>query len=480
MAVEALNLQLDNLKREVQALRVENVKLREANPEISSLISVGQSEMEELRQSLHEARECEIRVQQEKEALQAQLVDVNSRLEGAELARSNEQRAKEEVQDSLTRAEIEITELRRTTGRLQLELKCALNEKELCDYRLREAQSMTRMPSSVVHAAREDEASSRSDIVSSASPSAIAPAGAGRHLERVDSPARTRHMEPSTVLTPTATGVSVSPERTDGPTPIIHPSQAPPITKYGGNSDSETFEEWCEQFELVAAACGWNEKLKLANLATRLHGQAYAFYRTCTSQQRSTYSELVAALKKRFTPVRIQSVQSELFHSRKQQAQEKVDEYAQDLSRLYQKAYPQARQGTGETEVMGKTVLAYQFVAGLLPNIRAKVAGTEGTFEQLWVKARYEEAKFRDLDPRSNSRNPNTRGTTVMRQDAQTPPRNQPNPVGMARKCWVCHQVGHVAKACPQQRRGQPVEAPSRQQNNRNTTSCVTGKTIFD
>ena len=139
MAVEALNLQLDNLKREVQALRVENAKLQEANPEVSSLISVGQSEMEELRQSLHEARECEILVQQEKEALQAQLVDVNSRLEGAELARSNEQRAKEEVQDSLTRAEIEITELRRSTGRLQLELKCALNEKELCEYRLRES-----------------------------------------------------------------------------------------------------------------------------------------------------------------------------------------------------------------------------------------------------------------------------------------------------------------------------------------------------
>ena len=71
----------------------------------------------------------------------------------------------------------------------------------------------------------------------------------------------------------------------------------------------------------------------------------------------------MAALEKRFTPVRIQSVQSELFHSRKQQNQEKVDEYAQDLSRLYQKAYPQVQQGTGETEVMGKTVLAYQFVA---------------------------------------------------------------------------------------------------------------------
>ena len=54
MAIEALNLQLDNLKCEIQALQVENTKLREANPEVSS------SEIEELRQNLHEARECEI------------------------------------------------------------------------------------------------------------------------------------------------------------------------------------------------------------------------------------------------------------------------------------------------------------------------------------------------------------------------------------------------------------------------------------
>ena len=74
MAVEALNLQLDNLKREMQALQVENAKLREANPEVSSLIIAGQSEIEELRQNLHESRECEIQVQQEKETLQALLV----------------------------------------------------------------------------------------------------------------------------------------------------------------------------------------------------------------------------------------------------------------------------------------------------------------------------------------------------------------------------------------------------------------------
>ena len=258
MAVEALNLQLDNLKREIQALQVENAKLREANLEVSSLISAGQSEIEELRQNLHKARECEIRVQQEKETLQAQLVDVTSQLEGAGLAHSTEQRAREEAQGSLRRAEAEITELRHTTSRLQLELKCALNEKELCEYQLREAQSMTCTSVSTVCAVREDKASSHSGIESLVSSSAITPGG-GHRLKRVDSPVRGRNMEPSTVLTPTTTALSTPSKRMDGPMPMIHPSQAPPITKYGGNSDSETFEEWYEQFELVLAARGWIE-----------------------------------------------------------------------------------------------------------------------------------------------------------------------------------------------------------------------------
>ena len=214
-------------------------------------------------------------------------MDVTSQLEGAELARSTEQRAREEAQDSLRRAEAKITELRHTTSKLQLELKCALNEKELCEYKLREVQSMTRTSVSVVRTAREDEASSRSGIESPASSSVITP-GAGCRLERVDSPVRGCDMEPSTVLMPTTTALSTPSKRMDGPTPMIRSSQAPPITKYGDNSKSETFEEWYEQFKLVAAACGWNESLKLANFATRLHGQAYAFYRTCTSQQRCT------------------------------------------------------------------------------------------------------------------------------------------------------------------------------------------------
>ena len=165
-----------------------------------------------------------------------------------------------------------------------MELKCALNENELYEYQLAEARRMTHVQGSEQHAALSNEALLRSDLSGSIS-SGTNRLGGGlncRHSETVNLPVGSHGMEPSAILPATidstvSTGIG-------GSLPIIHPSQAPPIRKYGGNSDNKTFEEWHEQFELVYTACGWSDRLKLTNLSTRLHGQAYTFYRTCTSQ----------------------------------------------------------------------------------------------------------------------------------------------------------------------------------------------------
>ena len=142
--------------------------------------------------------------------------------------------------------------------------------------------------------------------------------------------------------------------------------QIPPVSKYTGNAEVEPFYEWLEQFELVASVCRWEGRAKLANLVTRLQGQAYSFYRTSPVYQRTSYEALTAALTERFKPVRIKSVLSGLFHERKQKVKESVEEYAQDLNWLYQRAYPHLERGSADAEKMGQTVyvLAYQFVAG--------------------------------------------------------------------------------------------------------------------
>ena len=88
--------------------------------------------------------------------------------------------------------------------------------------------------------------------------------------------------------------------------------QIPPLAKFSGdmpNGEGECFSDWKEQFELIAETCHWTNQSKLVNLVTRLRGQAYSYYRSCTMEQRSSYPLLIRALEERFTPVRIQAVQ---------------------------------------------------------------------------------------------------------------------------------------------------------------------------
>ena len=91
--------------------------------------------------------------------------------------------------------------------------------------------------------------------------------------------------------------------------------QLTPLPKFNGSSDDE---EWIAQFELVAEVCKGNAQAKLIHLTTCLHGEAFAFYRSCSKSQKADYDQLVKELTRRFTPVRIQAVQTSLFHGRKQ------------------------------------------------------------------------------------------------------------------------------------------------------------------
>ena len=158
--------------------------------------------------------------------------------------------------------------------------------------------------------------------------------------------------------------------------------QVPSLEKFRGDNGAggETIQEWIEQLELMAEAFGWDERTKLVHLTTRLAGTALAFFRSCTAEQRRSYTVLKEELLRRFTPVHVRSVQSALFHERVQQRGEVVDTYAQELKKLFTRAYPKISQEGGEE---GKAILASRFVAGLRKSLQEKLTGTEGDFNQL-------------------------------------------------------------------------------------------------
>ena len=113
-------------------------------------------------------------------------------------------------------------------------------------------------------------------------------------------------------------------------------------------------------------------------------------------------------LSRRFTLVHIQSVQSSLFHDRRQGQRETVDTFAQELRVLFRKAYPPAQMGSEKLKTMGCAILTNQFISGLQPELKSKQAGQDGSFDQLLARARFEEAKQRELaaerEQRSSSR----------------------------------------------------------------------------
>ena len=150
---EALKIQLDNVTHELQALQVENARLREANPKLASVIDAEHKEMEDLRQNLYDSRECEIQIKQEKEMVERELASIKEKPVETGKTCESEKVARNKANVLLKEAQAEITELRYTTGMLKLQLKCALNEKELCEYRLVKARNKARMHVSVQQSA---------------------------------------------------------------------------------------------------------------------------------------------------------------------------------------------------------------------------------------------------------------------------------------------------------------------------------------
>ena len=180
--------------------------------------------------------------------------------------------------------------------------------------------------------------------------------------------------------------------------------------------------------------------------------------------------------------MKLTALQTQMFHSRKQGATESVDDFAQELRKLHSKAYATATSRNPEAEEVGQIVL---FVASLRAELQAKVVGVEGSMDEIVAKARFEEAKLKELSgetPGTNSKKPySPKGPPggYSNRPSQTPAKSTSSmqPTQMAQgdstkdrrgkkavTCFQCGMEGHIRSNCPypkQQRDGEESRGKS-------------------
>ena len=102
-------------------------------------------------------------------------------------------------------------------------------------------------------------------------------------------------------------------------------------------------------------------------------------------------------------------------------------------------------------------MLSYQFVVGLQPDIKIKLAGVEGTFEQLLAKTRMEEAKLHDLaeyivGPPPHNLTPTSATHTRSAGGEKGGDNSSEQSARRGPKCYYCQGQGHIVKNFPVRR----------------------------
>ena len=107
-------------------------------------------------------------------------------------------------------------------------------------------------------------------------------------------------------------------------------------------------------------------------------------------------------------------------------------------------------------------------MVGLLPDIKAKIVGSEGDFNQLLLKARFEEVKLHELGviqsspPISVTQNtPNIpRSIFISRQQRSSGARPNVSP-----RCYNCGSTFHLIRQCPHLVKNKNTETPGKKGN---------------
>ena len=265
-------------------------------------------------------------------------------------------------------------------------------------------------------------------------------------------------------------------EHRDDP-PVTLPSTKPVVLPetFDGTRD---WEEWCFHFENVASVNGWDDADKLKWLRVRLTGRAQKALHRLTDAQWATYEATRLALNTRFDPESRQTRYQAEFQTRRKKAGEGWADLADDLKSLADKAYPTLQEEAREQlsintylQQLTPPQLAFSVKQKRPNSLDSAVAATLEMESYLThpnqggvasaIQSENEAICPIDASDKVDKLTHLVEQLAVQFQNEREKPGTQTSTQQPYRRrwdveCWKCHQRGHIARFCPQNRISQP------------------------
>ncbi|XP_045101316.1 uncharacterized protein LOC123498216 [Portunus trituberculatus] len=209
------------------------------------------------------------------------------------------------------------------------------------------------------------------------------------------------------------------------------------------------WESYAAQFDLLAAAQGWDQTEKAMQLATALRGPAIEVFGHLPPTQRASFPDIAEALRRRFGHRHQAEVYRAQLKKRTRQRGETLSQLAHDVEALVRRAYPTA----GEEMV---TVLARDAFLDALVDHQLQIYVRQAHPADVQValaRAMEFEAFMQTASSLSTFARPRSDVRGRKAQVKRGPASRAASPGAFGGRCWRCGEKGHVRARCPRERR---------------------------
>ena len=256
--------------------------------------------------------------------------------------------------------------------------------------------------------------------------------------------------------------------------------KAPPVDPFTGEDLEVRLDDWLPSLGRAKLWNDWTEEELILQLAGHLRGRALQEWGLLSADDKKSYTRAVEALKSRLDPGSRTLAAQEFRHTTQGEA-EKVADFIRRLERTFNVAYGREGMSTETRDALLHGQLQDALKHELM---QAPAVSGAQTYNELCLTARNEEKRLAELKKRQQYLKPSPQQPQQPRKtvDSRSPskpvvpmpssggnPANQPTI--QTKKCFLCHEPGHLASNC---RRRIPGRGRSDSQRSQSGSKQVT------